>query len=379
MKRVFALFAGMLLLACQPKEKNPLKVVFSSHPDLAEIAENPNYAVQIIYSDIHRHGDSVSFTDYSFRLDPDTYYYPASTVKMPAAALALEKVNLLRQAGIDLHRETTYIINGDTVSSNIAKDVSEIFAVSDNQAFNRLYEFMGRDYMNERLISKGLFPVRLAHRLSVPNSAADTTQTLLFFTSDSTFYPNLSVVDGAIQKLSYLKAQKKGKAFKIGDSLVNRPFDFSEKNYYPLFTAHQTLKRILFPEAFRPEERFKLSEDDRNFLVKTMAQLPSESPFVKYDPNSYYDSYVKFLVFGDSRKPMPKNIKIYNKVGDAYGTLTDIAYIKDENSGVEFMLSATIHVNSNGVFNDDTYDYDSVGFPFLAKLGRAVLEYKQND
>lgn len=363
------------LAACQKTEKHPIEEVLNAHPNLAEVAQNSEHAVQILYSEIHRHGDSVSFSDYSYRLDPDLYYYPASTVKMPVAALALEKLQLLRRGGIDIHREATYIINGDTVSSSIAKDVSEIFAVSDNAAFNRLYKFMGRDYINETLIAKGLFPVRIAHRLSVPNSAADTTQTLLFFTSDSTFYPNLSIVDNPIQKLNYLKKQQKGKGFMQGDSLINRPFDFSEKNYYPLYTAHETLKRIIFPQAFPPEQRFQLSPEDHAFLIETMAQLPSESPFVKYDPAVYYDSYVKFLAFGDSRAPIPKNIKIYNKVGDAYGTLTDIAYIKDEDSGAEFMLSATIFVNSNGIFNDDTYDYDTIGFPFLGKLGRAFIEY----
>lgn len=373
--RLVYLIVFLGLAACQKTEKNPIEEVLNAHPDLAEIAQNPNYAVQILYSQIHRHGDSVSFTDYSYRLDPDLYYYPASTVKMPAAALALEKLQRLRQGGIDIHRETTYVLNGDTISSSIAKDVSEIFAVSDNNAFNRLYEFMGRDYINKQLIAKGLFPVRIAHRLSVPNAAVDTTKTLLFFTSDSTFYPNLSIVDNPIQKLNYLKKQKKGKGFILGDSLIQEPFDFSEKNYYPLFTAHETLKRIIFPQAFRPEQRFHLSPEDHAFLIETMAQLPSESPFVKYDPAVYYDSYVKFLGFGDSKAPMPKNIKIYNKVGDAYGALTDIAYIKDIDSGAEFMLSATIFVNSNGIFNDDTYDYDTVGFPFLGKLGRAFIEY----
>lgn len=373
--RFLILLSLLGLAACQKHETHPIEAVLQAHPDLAEIARNPQHAVQILYSEIHRFGDSVSFTDYSYRLDPDLYYYPASTVKMPVAVLALEKLNLLRQGGIDIQRETTYIINGDTISSSVAKDVSEIFSVSDNSAFNRLYEFMGRDYINQKLIAKGLFPIRIAHRLSIPNSAADTTKTLLFFTSDSTFYPNLSVVDSPIQKLNYLKKQQKGKGFMQGDSLINLPFDFSEKNYFPLFTVHETLKRIIFPQAFRPEHRFNLNPDDYNFLIKTMAQLPSESPFVKYDPKVYYDSYVKFLAFGDSKAPIPKNIKIYNKVGDAYGTLTDIAYIKDEDSGMEFMLSATIFVNSNGIFNDDTYDYNTIGFPFLGKLGRAFLEY----
>jgi hypothetical protein len=36
------------------------------------------------------------------------------------------------------------------------------------------------------------------------------------------------------------------------------------------------------------------------------------------------------------------------------------------------MLTATILVNKDGIFNDDAYEYDEVGIPFLAALGRAI-------
>ena len=72
---------------------------------------------------------------------------------------------------------------------------------------------------------------------------------------------------------------------------------------------------------------------------------------------------------------MVKNkLKIYNKVGDAYGTLTDNAYIVDDENGIDFLLTATLLVNSNGVFNDNQYDYETQGLPFLAQLGREVLK-----
>ena len=46
-----------------------------------------------------------------------------------------------------------------------------------------------------------------------------------------------------------------------------------------------------------------------------MAMLPRESDYPQYDPDQYYDSYVKFFMFGDSKAPIPKEIKIFNKVG----------------------------------------------------------------
>ena len=74
---------------------------------------------------------------------------------------------------------------------------------------------------------------------------------------------------------------------------------------------------------------------------------------------------------------MSSKVRIYNKVGDAYGTLTDSAYIVDKEKDIEFLLTATILVNANAIFNDDIYEYDGLGFPFLGELGRQVLEWEQ--
>jgi len=73
---------------------------------------------------------------------------------------------------------------------------------------------------------------------------------------------------------------------------------------------------------------------------------------------------------------MDPTIKIYNKVGLAYGTITDVAYIKNEQEGVDFFLAATVLVNQNKIFNDNQYEYDALGIPFLAALGKAVYDYE---
>jgi hypothetical protein len=39
------------------------------------------------------------------------------------------------------------------------------------------------------------------------------------------------------------------------------------------------------------------------------------------------------------------------------------------------VLSATLYVNADGVLNDDRYEYDTIGYPFLAELGRRVLAH----
>ncbi|MCB0372193.1 MAG: hypothetical protein KDD31_04185, partial [Muricauda sp.] len=170
-----------------------------------------------------------------------------------------------------------------------------------------------------------------------------------------------------------LKGVKKGRAYYADGALVEEPFDFSLKNYFPIEAQNALLKRIIFPEAFPENQRFNLSKEQHQYLLESMHALP---PQLGYDPEEFYDSYVKFFMFGDSTEPMPEHIKIYNKVGYAYGTLTDCAYIQDTKNNVDFMVTATILVNSDGIFNDDAYEYDEVGIPFLAQLGRELYQYE---
>ena len=59
-------------------------------------------------------------------------------------------------------------------------------------------------------------------------------------------------------------------------------------------------------------------------------------------------------------------VRIYNKVGYVYGTLTDIAYIEDKVNKLAFFLAGTILVNKNETFNDDNYEFEETGIPFLA-------------
>jgi hypothetical protein len=129
---------------------------------------------------------------------------------------------------------------------------------------------------------------------------------------------------------------------------------------------------ILFPEAFPAEKRFNLTREDYDLLYRYMSMKPRESRFPQYD-SSYTEAYSKLLMFG-GKGEMDADVRIFNKEGDAYGFLTDVAYVVDFKNKIEFMLSATIYCNSDGIFNDDHYDYEQVGFPFLKNLGSVIYE-----
>jgi hypothetical protein len=55
--------------------------------------------------------------------------------------------------------------------------------------------------------------------------------------------------------------------------------------------------------------------------------------------------------------------------------MTDVSYIIDTKNNIDFMLAATVYVNSDGVVNDSKYDEETIGFPFFEQIGRAFYEY----
>jgi hypothetical protein len=81
-------------------------------------------------------------------------------------------------------------------------------------------------------------------------------------------------------------------------------------------------------------------------------------------------------MYGEDKVAIPRNIRIFNKVGDAYGYLIDNAYIVDFEKGVEFMLSVVINTNADGVYNDGKYEYKTLGYPFMRHLGQTVYRYE---
>ncbi len=371
-----ALFFGLLLLGCQIQKTSLEKVSKSKNELLKPVFDNAQkYELQILYTQIDRKPNGeVEFRDFNYRGSDTAYFYPASTVKLPVAVLALEKLKELRhQEKIEISRNTPYCFVPDSVKHSISRDIEAVFAVSDNEAFNRLFEFLGQDYINDKLEQKGLSPARISHRLSVGNALNTQTKPLLFHIPENGDSTAFSLPGTKNQVLAPLKMKgiKKGIGFIENDSLVKGAFDFSFKNYFPLGVQHQLMKQLMFPGNFSEHKTFEMDREDREFLLRALSQLPREAG---YDPGEYPDSYVKFFLYGDRTKEIPKGIKIYNKIGQAYGTLTETAYITHASLGVEFFLSATLLVNRNGVFNDDTYEYESIGIPFLGALGRAIYD-----
>ena len=168
---------------------------------------------------------------------------------------------------------------------------------------------------------------------------------------------------------------KIGKAYlNAHDSLISEPMDFTRHNRIPLEELQQMLQSALFPSSFPESQQFKLTADDYLFLRQYLSQYPSETPYPKYDTAVFFDSYVKFY-FQKGSHQMPERVRVFNKVGWAYGFLTDVSYIADFKNNIEFMLTATVYVNEDGILNDNIYEYETIALPFLYHVGQDIYQY----
>ncbi|MFT3933759.1 MAG: serine hydrolase [Chitinophagaceae bacterium] len=346
--------------------------------------------VQVIYTKIDRNQNNEPvFTPYYFNVDSVGYFYPASTVKFPVALLALQELHELSLPGVDknnsLITEAAYskqtAVYNDPKSLDgrptIAQYIKKIFLVSDNDAFNRLYEFLGQQYINDKLHKMGYTSAEILHRLQISMSADENRHTnpiTLYDTSGKLLYQQPMLFN---QQTYNMRHDSVGNGYYNGSTLVPHAMDFSGKNLVSIKDLTDVLRRVLFPMSVTSQQRFNFTDEDYRFVKQYMSQWPTETIYPPYtDTTRFWPAYGKFLFYGAEKGPVQPGIRIFNKIGGAYGFLSDVAYIVDFDKKIEFMLSASIYCNADGILNDDTYDYDTVGYPFLKQIGKLIYDYE---
>lgn len=302
--------------------------------------------------------------DHVYRADAE-YFYPASTIKLIGAVAALQTMESLG-ASIDapigwgdVDRPGESLLASDGSVPVLRRELERMLIVSDNEAFNMCFDLAGQRELNETMWDAGLSSVKIEHRLSRVASAANRTAAApmrLETASGSVLLPRRAgigeIPPPAIPGLSI------GSGFMRGGTLVREPMRFDRHNRISLRDLHELTIAINRPDLARI--RLPISASHRELLAEFMSKLaPVPEEYKPFFP-------------GVCRVLQPSRVRVASKIGLAYGFLTDTACITDLASGREFFLTATIYVNSDGVLNDDAYDYDAVGFPVLADLAEAA-------
>ena len=375
-----------------PGDSPLLDSLLQTSPLLQKIATNPQYELQIIYTQINRDAQNrPTFTPLTYHLNPQQYFNPASLVKLPVVALSLEKLNDLHNPHVTrrtimatgtAYRCQTPVPFATPADSDrtatVGNYIKRMLLVSDNTAYNRLYELLGQRPLNERLTQLGHPNVRITRRFAPCDTAANRhTNPISFHTPQGDTIYQQPAQYNPISYTSPLGRVLKGRAHQSGGRIIPTPYDFTTANHLPLPDITSFLQSILFPESVPKNQRLHLTSTDHAFLRRYLHATPHESGCHLYTPTRYFDAYKKYLYYGRNPDiPHQPALRIYNIVGMSHGYLADVAYFADSLHQSEFMLSAVLYVNQNGIINDGTYEYDSMGEPFLAQLGIQIQQYE---
>ena len=322
------------------------------------------FEVQIILTELKKRKNGFTIHKKKFNVDKKNYFYPASSIKLPIALLTIEKIN----ENPNLNINSEFSIEGDSIITTFKKEITDLFIISSNESYNRLFEFLGQDYINKKLKQKGFKDFSIYHRLSTKESDNLKTKEINFYRNGEINQIQKSINNKPLTKLN-LKNLNKGVGFTLDNDLQNKSMDFSRKNYFSIEELNNILIFLFFPEISK-NKKFNLSKSQNLLIQKLMSSTPLDMGF---DKNIYPNNYNKFFIYGD--KDGMINDNIYNKVGNAYGYSIDNAYIYNKSSNRHFVLTACIYTNSNNILNDNKYEYDEIGIPFLAKIGRFLTNY----
>jgi len=322
------------------------------------------FEVQIILTELKKRKNGFTIHKKKFNVDKKNYFYPASSIKLPIALLTIEKIN----ENPNLNINSEFSIKGDSIITTFKKEITDLFIISSNESYNRLFEFLGQDYINKKLKQKGFKDFSIYHRLSTKESDNLKTKEINFYRNGEINQIQKSINNKPLTKLN-LKNLNKGIGFILDNELQNKSMDFSRKNYFSIEELNNILICLFFPEVSK-NKKFNLSNSQNLLIQKLMSSTPYDMGF---DKNIYPNNYNKFFIYGD--KDGMINDNIYNKVGNAYGYSIDNAYIYNKNSDRHFVLTACIYTNANNILNDNYYEYDEIGIPFLAEIGRFLTNY----
>ncbi len=359
---------------------DPIKSAFKEDKFLRKIIKDKdNYEIQILYTEVSKNRlGQTEFSNFQFQLNDEKYFYPASTIKLPIAVMALSKINELRAEGLNISIKSKIqltlinnkkeIIIKDSITS-FQNLIADVFLISDNSASNVLIDFIGYNYFNSSMNDSGFKNTYLNHKFN-PDPFVDSTW--IINTLDNEIISS-NKNQTTVTTSSNISNLKKGKKRFLDGEIENKSLDFSLKNRSSLTDMHNIMKNLIYPDI--SSSTFNLNVEDYDFLRYWMSRFTYEDLGAKYigDPK-FFNSFNKFFIYGNDTILSNVDVRVYNKIGQAYGTSTDNAYIKNYKEDIEFFLTATIYTNKNEIINDDIYEYGDTAIPFLSRLSKALYK-----
>jgi len=351
------------------------------------------YKLQIIYGKtVHHQMDSVELINTKLT-DSAYYFYPASAIKLPCAILAMEKLRELKIPEEHYFRigdkytcgNTSHITKSQKQKSSYYDILQLMLAVSDNAAYNSVYEFLTPSYISSSLKKRSLSSIHIYKRFA----GCSLTENLkinpvsFYNLKDRIIYkqkPTVIELGEMAKHYAFDHSKLIGEKHEFNFLIKNSPFDFNYTIETSLMDLHSSLTRLVYPETAEPRDRWKITDEEWSFLLKNIGVYPRELKVTPYtDTTKYPDNLLKYIVVGNQRNNKGNNIRTFSKIGISYGFITETAYVVDFEKNIDFFLSANIYVNENKILNDNIYEYESIARPFLSRLGSLILEYENTN
>jgi hypothetical protein len=357
------------------------------------LARPGNYRLQVLIGEVITNAAGrPDLRRFGYRVDAE-YFYPASSIKLGAALASLQTIEQLQASHhspdlLAVPLTIAPLFPGDPAQTNdpgnldgghftLAHELRKLALVSDNDAFNRLFDLVGHEHLNENLHALGLDSVVINHRLSesraVPGGQASASVTFWPPGAEPIVIPerhsNLNLTNHAARL-------QVGRGFMRDGRLVNEPMDFTHGNGISLADLQSLLVKLVRPDIDLGTPPLQLAPAHRAWLLRAMTEYPRESTNPVYAVAEYPDDYCKFLLPG-IRRVFPttapgRRIQITAKIGQAYGFSIENSYVYNPANTRAVFVTAVIYTNTREILNTDQYEYDTVAAPFYADLGELV-------
>jgi beta-lactamase class A len=320
---------------------------------------------------------------------PAPYFYPASAIKPFVAVAALhaaaeQGVGLDTPLRIDAlaveHEGREVPVSEGARSTTLRSLVRDALQVSDNPAFNRLFDVVGRDRANAALAEWGYGSVRIQSRLAAASrdpavqGRAPAVGRRSGRGERSEWEPWLAerTATRAVASIA-APGVEVGRAYIDEEGQrVEGPLSFATHNAASLDDLVRLLVHLTEPGEHAIDGALPLSDEARQWVVQTMTEPPPASRRLDAATRRRMLRPLEAGVLDALGPNEAEAVRVTSKVGYSYGYFIDVARIAHARTRRRFFVGVVVYANANGVLNDDRYETEALARPFVEALGRQL-------
>lgn len=367
-----------------------LPQVLGSHEDIRPLLDRASdYRLQVLLARWSSEPDGTPCVRFHAYRVGEEYIYPAGAIMPFVAMAAMQQMQesagaydlLTRIAADGLRAERqdgTRVTVAREWSSTLDREMRRMSVLSMAQAFNRLFDLVGHQELNERAWAAGYESVRLSQRMDEDLLPADNVLSpalrlgpdgapLVFFPERTS---RLQLTPAPVASATAGRAHVPPGATEP----VDRPYDFSASNYVSLPDLMGVMFEITHPEELAAGG-FRLAPEWRLYVETLFSLMPADagiSDTDTSDPTEFPAARYKPMLPGLERVlRSTDDLRYTSQVGRGFGFSTEVASVENVD-GRGFIVVATIYANADGVVNDNRYEYGTISDPFFADLGEVL-------